>query len=440
MEFRLLGAFEASVRGHPIAVGRRRQERCLLGILLLARGRVVTPERLADLLWSGEPPAAARSAVQTYIGRLRRALADHGLTIETRHDGYRVDIAGHLLDVDDFAERSRVAAEGTDAAERVRLWDEALALWRGPLLADVADDRLRERLGAHLRRDWLRATESRAGDLLAMGRHERVVSALEAVVEHHPTEERLVAQLMTALHRQGRTAEALHRYDLTAKALRADLDVPPSESLRDLRARIARRDPRLERPPAPAYAVRVREEWLPWNVGGHPALEFCNTYAGWGGPPHSAGEWLGSYPALAAWSEQVGLVDATTVSALLRLARRGPRAATAVLSEAKNLRSLLYAVLTEPRSERAFAAVAAYAQAAARASVLTQDAAGLARWELSPTAGLKIPLHAAANAAAGLLADPRRFTVCACPAPNCGWLFLDETGRRRFCSIATCAR
>ncbi|MFF5083284.1 BTAD domain-containing putative transcriptional regulator [Actinoplanes sp. NPDC000266] len=439
MEFWLLGPFEAWDGGCRVAVGNRRQERCLLGILLLARGGVVGAERIADLLWDGAPPASARGAVQTYVGRLRRALAHHGLTIETRHDGYRIDPAGYRLDVDDFAERSRVAAEGTDAVERVRLWDEALGLWRGPLLADVASDPLRERLGASLHRQWLGAAGKRAEDLLAIGGHEGVVSTLEPLVERHPGEESLVVLLMTALHRLGRTTEALHRYDLTAKALRADLDIAPGDALRELRHRIARRDPRLERPPAPAYAVRVRDEWLPWNVGGHPALEFCNTYAGWGRPPSSRGEWLGGYPALAAWSEQVGLVDAGTVSALLRLARRGPGAAASVLGKAKRLRSLLYALLTDPGDERAFTAVAGFAQAARSASVLTRDGSGLARWMLSPSAGLETPLHAAANAAAELLADPRRFTVCACPGANCGWLFLDDTGRRRFCSIATCA-
>ncbi|MFG1991912.1 BTAD domain-containing putative transcriptional regulator [Actinoplanes sp. NPDC048988] len=435
MEFRLLGPFEVWGGGLRIAVGNRRQERCLLGILLLAGGRVVATERIADLLWSGEPPPSARGAIQTYVGRLRRALGDHGLTIETRHDGYRVDLLGHRLDVDEFVERSRRAAEGTDAVERVRLWDDALGLWRGPLLADVADDRLRERLGAALRRQWLAGTRKQAEDLLAIGEHERALSTLEPVAAQEPADEALVALLMTALYRQGRTAEAIHRYDLTVKGL----DVTPGADLRELRRRIARRDPRLDRPPAPAYAVRVRGEWLPWNVGGHPALEFCNTYAGWSGPPSAGGEWLGGYPALAAWSEQVGLVGPGTVSALLRLARRSPRAADGVLREAKRLRSLLYAVLTDPGDDRAFAAVAGFAQAAARASVLTRDGSGLARWALSPSAGLETPVHAAANAAAELLADPRRFTVCSCPGANCGWLFLDDTGRRRFCSIATCA-
>jgi predicted RNA-binding Zn ribbon-like protein len=244
---------------------------------------------------------------------------------------------------------------------------------------------------------------------------------------------------MTAAYRDGRQAEALHCYDVTAKTLRADLDVAPGEELRELRDRILRRDPRLDRPAAPVHAVRVRDQWLPWSVGGHPALEFCNTYAGWGGPVDPRGEWLRGYTALAAWAGHMDLADESTVSRLLRVARRAPGEAAAVLRRAKKLRTILYACLTDPGDQRAFAAVAAFAEAAARASVFARDGSGLGRWMLPPSAGLEVPLHAAANSAADLLADPRRFTVCACPGPRCGWLFLDPSRRRRYCSVATCA-
>jgi predicted RNA-binding Zn ribbon-like protein len=272
-----------------------------------------------------------------------------------------------------------------------------------------------------------------------MGRHERVVADLMPVVERNPTHERLVALLMTAVYRDGRQADALHCYDVTAKTLFADLGVAPGDELRTLRERILRRDPRLDRPPAPAYAVRVRDQWLPWTVGGHPALEFCNTYAGWGGPIQAKGEWLRGYPALAAWAEHMDLADAATVSRLLRRARRAPGEAAEVLRRARELRTNLYACLTELTDERTFAAVAESARAAAGASVFVRDGSGLGRWVLPAEAGLELPLHAAAHSAADLLADPRRFTVCACPGPRCGWLFLDASQRRRYCSVATCA-
>ena len=439
MHLRLLGAFEVRDGDRRIAAGTRRQERCLLAILLLSAGRVVSTDRLVELLWDGHPPEAARGAVHTYVGRLRRALSGHDLRIATRHDGYLVEAAGHRLDTAEFAALCRLAGEATDAAERVGLYDRALRLWRGPLLADVADEPLRERLGAALHELRWTALHRRAEALLVMGRHDRVVADLAPLAVEHPTRERLVALLMTALYRGGRQTEALRLYDLTAKVLDAELDVAPGADLRALRARMLRHDPRLDRPPAPAYAVRVRDQWLPWTVGGHPALEFCNTYAGWGGPPRPGGDWLRGYPALAVWAEHMDLADEPTVSRLLRLARRTPVAAAAVLEQARTLRASLYACLTDPADAAAFRVVAGFAQAAAKVSVFTRDGSGLGRWAFAPAVGLRLPLFAAASSAAGLLADPRRFTVCACPGEHCGWLFLDPSGRRRFCSVATCA-
>ncbi|MBQ1069527.1 winged helix-turn-helix domain-containing protein, partial [Micromonospora sp. D75] len=136
MEFRLLGPFEARHDGRPVEVGSRRQERCLLGMLLLDVGRVVPTDRLIDLLWNGRPPAAARGVVQTYVGRLRGSLHAYGVRISTRGEGYVVEEDRHRVDVDEFAELVRSAGRAADPAERVRSLDRALALWRGPLLAD----------------------------------------------------------------------------------------------------------------------------------------------------------------------------------------------------------------------------------------------------------------------------------------------------------------
>jgi DNA-binding SARP family transcriptional activator len=438
MDFRLLGPFEIRDGDQLLATGLRRQERCLLGILLLSADRSVTIDRLADLLWDGDPPAAARSAVHTYVGRVRRALAGKGLRIVTCHDGYRVSSAGHSIDISEFSVACRRAADATDDLARVARYDQALALWRGPLLADVAGDGLRARLEPALREPWLTAVRRRAEARLAMGEHERVAIDLTPVVDRDPSRERLVALLMTALHRGDRRAEALRCYDVTAEVLE-DLALAPSPELRSLRERILRPDPRLDRPAAPAYSVRIRDQWLPWNVGGHPALEFCNTYAGWGSPPAPGGEWLSGYAALAAWAEQNDLASESTVSRLLRLARRAPQEAAAVLARARRLRAALYACLTDPADVRAFATVARFASEAARVSVFAAGDDGLGHWLLPAEVGLPLPLHAAARSAADLLADPRRFTVCACPGAHCGWLFLNSSGRRAFCSAATCS-
>lgn len=439
MDFRLLGPLEIRDGDRSVAGGLRRQERALLGILLLEADHAVTIDRLADLLWDGDPPPTARGAVHTYVGRLRRTLSGHGLHIVTHHDGYLVSAEGHRLDTSDFSQMCRQAADATDDQARAELYDQALALWRGPLLADVAGDGLRSRLESALREPWLAATKRRAEARLAMGEHERVAADLTPVVEQDPSRERLVALLMTAFHRGGRRAEALRRYDVTAKVLDAELGVPPGPELRVLRDRILRGDPDLDRPAAPAYAVRVRDQWLPWNVGGHPALEFCNTYAGWGRPPEPAGEWLRGYAALAAWAEQQDLATAKTVSRLLRLARRAPYEASVVLGNARRLRTALYRSLTDPSDERGFAIVARFASEAARVSVFTAGDDGLGHWVLPAEVGPALPLYAAARSAADLLADPRRFTVCACPGVHCGWLFLNPSGRRAFCSASTCS-
>ena len=292
MDFQLLGPFEARAAGRPIAVGTRRQERLLLATLLLEAGHIVPIDRLIDLLWYGEPPRSARGAIHTYVGRLRTTLAPHDVVIATRGDGYLVEAAGHTIDAVEFVERARGAANVLDQGERVRMLGEALDMWQGPLLADLADDELRRRLAAHLTEVRLATCELMADVRLAMGHHDRVIADITGLAEEYPTRERLVAQLMTALYRGHRQAEAIELYRVTRKLLVTELGVEPGADLQALHVRILRNDPSLERPPMPAYAVRVRDQWLPWKAAGHPALEYCNTYAAWNGPPMPRAEWL----------------------------------------------------------------------------------------------------------------------------------------------------
>ncbi|ROO52657.1 DNA-binding SARP family transcriptional activator [Micromonospora sp. Llam0] len=436
MEFRLLGNFEVVRDGRPVSVGRRRQERLLLAILLLAAGRPVATDRLTDLLWEGAPPANARGAVHTYVGRLRAALSPYGVPITTKGRGYAA--AAGQVDATRFTDLARDAAGTTDPAERVRLGGAALALWRGPLLADLVDEPLRQRLGEPLRELRLSVAETCARSLLDMGHHDRVVRDLTGLAEQHPGREALVASVMTALYRSARQADALRLYDHARKTLIGDLGVEPGPDLETVRQRILVGDPRLDRPAAPVYAVRVRDHWLPWSVGGHPALEFCNTYAGWGGERIPGAEWLRGYSSLAVWAGHQDLLDDSAVTGLLAAAAQDPVGAATVLDEARQLRERLYTCLTDPADSRAFAAVARYVEAAARDAVFRRGADGLGGWHPSRRAGLRAPLHAVARSAGELLADPRRSTVCACPGPDCGWLFLDRSGRRRFCSLATC--
>jgi DNA-binding SARP family transcriptional activator/predicted RNA-binding Zn ribbon-like protein len=441
MDFRLLGPFEARVGGRSIPVGTRRQERLLLAALLLDADRLVPVDRLIDLLWSDDdPPRSARAAIHTYMARLRQTLTAYGVAITTRHDGYRLEADGHTIDVTRFADLAKRAGAAVDPGERVRLFEQALGLWHGPLLADLADERLRHRLGAPLLELRLTSVETWADARLAMGDHHLVLTELAGLVDEHPTRERLVGSLMTALFRAGRASDALEQYQKIRKNLVTSLGVEPGPQLQDLHRRILRNDPALDRPPAPPFAVRVRDQWLPWKAGGHAALEFCNTFAGWGGRLTSGGDWLLSYRALAVWAGYVDLADDDVVTWLLDSAERDPSAAIEILEEARRLRVHLYTCLTSPDDPASFAVVARYAEAAAKVSQFGRDRDGLGQWRLASSAGLRLPLYAAAAAGADLLADPRRYTVRRCPGVHCGWLYLDQSRLRQWCSTDICGR
>jgi predicted RNA-binding Zn ribbon-like protein len=280
--------------------------------------------------------------------------------------------------------------------------------------------------------------ERRAEAQLALGLHDGVVADLTPLLVEHPSRERLVGAQMTALYRVGRQAEALRLYGRTRDLLADELGTEPGRELRTLHERILLGDHRLDRPPGPVYAVRVGDQWLPWSTSGHPALEFCNTYAGWGGERLPGSDWLRGYATLAVWAGHLDLVEERQVTRLREQALRQPAEAAAVLEEARRLRTGLYACLTDPQDGRAFKAVAAAVEDAARLSVFTRGEDGLGRWQPSPSAGLRLPVCSVARSAGELLADPRRFTVRGCPSRDCGWLFLDDSGRRRWCSLATC--
>jgi DNA-binding SARP family transcriptional activator/predicted RNA-binding Zn ribbon-like protein len=434
MEFHLLGPFQAHHDGRPIEVRLRRQERGLLAALLLDAGHVVPVDRLIDLLWDGKPPASARGVIHTYIGRLRTALRPYGVEVATHSDGYTIDTDKHELDLARFEHTTSRVYRAADPAERLELCAEALGLWRGTLLADLADDGLRQRLGHHIEELRLSMHEVRAEALLDLGRHEQVVTEALPLVGLHPTRTRLVASLMTGLHRCGRQADALLAY----QSHRESLGIEPGQDLELLADQIRRDDPRLDRPVVPVFQVRFRDQWLPWTVGGHPALDFCNTYAGWGGPRRPGAEWLRGYATLATWVGYVDLVDDRTVTRLLGQARESPLDAASIMDEARRLRAQLYACLTGPDDIRAFDGVAAHARAASRVADFVRVDGGLGRWRVSGQAGLRLPVHAVALSAADLLADPRRHTVCVCANEDCGWLFLDDSGRRRWCNLSTC--
>ena len=178
--------------------------------------------------------------------------------------------------------------------------------------------------------------------------------------------------------------------------------------------------------------MTVRGLVLPRPVGGHPALDFVNTLAGWGEPVPS--DFLRSYDHLAVLTEQTGLLDAASVAALRRRAATRPRDADEVLARARELRSRLRAVLLDPADARAVKALSRLLQPVVAQLHLTAGARP--RWDVG--GGLDRPLSAIAWSGAQALTGTDLSTVHACPGHECGWLFLDPRGRRRWCSMRSC--
>jgi predicted ATPase/DNA-binding SARP family transcriptional activator len=236
MDVRVLGPVEASVDGRPIALGGGKP-RALLALLALNAGSSVSAARLIDGLWGEQPPATASKLVQVYVSQLRKALAASadGAEIVTRRHGYELRVGAGTVDAERF---ERLLAAG---AAR-----EALELWRGPPLDDVADEPF---AGAEIRRlDELRlaALELAIEHDLNKGRHRDVIAELEALVAAEPLRERLHELLMLALYRSGRQADALAAYRQARDVLVEQLGLEPGPSLRELEQAILGHDPRID--------------------------------------------------------------------------------------------------------------------------------------------------------------------------------------------------
>jgi DNA-binding SARP family transcriptional activator/basic membrane lipoprotein Med (substrate-binding protein (PBP1-ABC) superfamily) len=261
VEFRVLGPLEARLGGRNVPLSGAKQ-RAVLAVLLLRAGEVVTVERLVDEVWGDDPPPSAAHSLESYVSRLRQLFNGHGPAIVRRGAGYALELCGATLDADRFLElhdeASHAAAEG-DAAHAVELAASALAVWRGPALADVALASAGRAEAERLEELRLRTYEVRFDAELELGRHERVVGELQALVGQNPYRERFVAQLMLALYRSGRHAEALEAYERTRAALSDDLGLQPSLELQQLSGQIVRQDPQLRRrTSAPGHADQIR--------------------------------------------------------------------------------------------------------------------------------------------------------------------------------------
>jgi predicted RNA-binding Zn ribbon-like protein len=191
----------------------------------------------------------------------------------------------------------------------------------------------------------------------------------------------------------------------------------------------------ITREPYKAFAERVDGLILPAPVGSHPALDFCNTEAGWGTP--EPGDYLRSYEYVVAWAKGAGLVEHDLSDRIRRRASRNHAEASRALEEARAFRNSLHTVVLKPRPGADWDRVAALVGEAAASAVL-KPGAHTATWELPERIGMRLPLLALARSAGELLASDEVASVRPCPGNHCGWLFLDRKGSRRWCTMSTC--
>ena len=249
MQVRILGPLEVSDDGRVVELGAGRQ-RALLALLALHAREIVATDRLIEELWGSSPPPTAAKALQNLVSQLRRSLGAD--SIATRPPGY-----GLRLDADDLDARrfERLAAEGhrlleDDPGRAGQTLREALGLWRGRALADFAYDNFAQSEITRLNELRLGAIEDRIDADLAMGRATDVVGELEPLVSAHPLRERLRGQLMLALYRSGRQADALEAYRSGRRLLDEELGLMPDDELQRLEKAILNHDPSLESPVA----------------------------------------------------------------------------------------------------------------------------------------------------------------------------------------------
>lgn len=243
----------------------------LLASLLLHPGSMVSVEFLQRRIWGEEQPSTAKAALQTCVLRLRRLFAKYGIAadaIETIPGGYRIAADPELLDLTCFRDLVRRGAQSADPERELEVLRTAMALWRGPALTNVVSDLLHREDVPRLEEERLRTLE-RVFDLeLATGRCRPVLAELRAAAEAHPFHERFWEQLIEALHRTGRRADALAEHQRISRHLREELGVDPGPGLRRLLQAVLRGDdlqapPPSQPVPVPAHAVVVEEDLPP---------------------------------------------------------------------------------------------------------------------------------------------------------------------------------
>ena len=269
MQFLILGPLEVTDDGRKLALGGPKQ-RAVLAHLILRANHVVSADLLIDGLWGEEPPESARNTLQTYVYRLRKVLGED--RIEGRDGGYVLAAADGEIDAERFQVlvKKGKAQAGSDPGAAAATLSDALSLWRADALADVTEEPSLRGEAARLEELRLSATEHRVSAEIAMGGHSTVVPELESLTARYPLRERMWANLMLALYRSGRQAEALSTFERARQVLADELGADPSPELRRLHEQILHGAPELG---ASAPAGRPRSEVRTSRVDLQPGIE-----------------------------------------------------------------------------------------------------------------------------------------------------------------------
>jgi DNA-binding SARP family transcriptional activator/ABC-type branched-subunit amino acid transport system substrate-binding protein len=297
LEFRILGPVEARLDGQAVNLGGARQ-RGVLALLLLNADAAVSSDRLIDELWGEDPPRDAGAALQAHISRLRKLVEpDHGgepRVIVTTSAGYMIRVGPGELDLRRFeqlVDEGRRRLDAGDAAAAGEALREALSLWRGRPLANLEMEAFAQQPIRDLDELWLDALEARIDADLQCGRHAELTRELAAVARRHPLRERLRAQLMLALYRSGRQAEALESYAELRRTLVDERGLEPGRELHELQEAILRQDPALHLTARAFPSVRTarrRRRWIAGLAGaGAATAAAVAVVAGQGGDEHS---------------------------------------------------------------------------------------------------------------------------------------------------------
>ncbi|GAA3846497.1 BTAD domain-containing putative transcriptional regulator [Sphaerisporangium flaviroseum] len=238
------------------------RQQIVLAVLLLDANRVVTIGRLMEAIYGDDPPTTARAQVQICISSLRRLFAANGVPdlISTQSLGYAIRVAADQIDAQRFeslVQRARSAREARNVNEAIKHYRESLALWRGPAL-DGIDSRLVQSAASRLTENRVTANEDCIQLELDLGRHHELVGELTELTEEYPLRERLRGQLMTALYRSGRQAEALQVYRNARRTMIEELGIEPNERLQQLEHAILTSDESLDPPPPPQEKVEIQ--------------------------------------------------------------------------------------------------------------------------------------------------------------------------------------